>query len=196
MTQTEFMNDPKYCTKEALAVLIPAAKDGTISKDETAVKVLVQERKMFCNLTLPLAALPEPAQSAFIQIKFEQLLPSFPWLFSLKEQTEEECIRFVRRVGENLQFIKEQTPAICLAAVKNDSEALRFVPAELQTEEMGLAAVEHNPWTLFEVAKQTEKICRAAIAKSVENGGKAEDFPFVKVKDLDLQHRLMKEFKK
>lgn len=80
------------------------------------------------------------------------------------EQTEEICLRAVRRDGSMLEHVRDQTLEICLEAVKQNGFALSYI--KNQTEEMCLTAVRQDGDALEYVINKTEEI----ISEATRNG--------------------------
>jgi hypothetical protein len=75
-----------------------------------------------------------------------------------------DALAFVKKLGNNLQFIKKQTPEICLAAIKNDPFALVYI--QEQTSELCLIAVKISGISLPYVREQTPEICLEAVKQN------------------------------
>ena len=92
-------------------------------------------------------------------------------LRSVLYQTEEICLRAVRRDGMTLEFVLKPSEEdglspleyerVCIAAVRQDGEALRYVVN--QTEEICIEAVRQNGCALEWVENQTYVMCLAAV---------------------------------
>ncbi len=89
-----------------------------------------------------------------------------------REETDEFCIKQVKRDCFNLSLVKNQTEEICLAAVSyhgvgtcyGNGKALQDV--RHQTDKICIAAANSNGLSLRYVRKQTEAICVAAVTEN------------------------------
>lgn len=86
-------------------------------------------------------------------------------LLDYENQTEEICIKEIKKDVWNFRFVKNVTPAIALATVKVNGLWLMHISE--QSEEICLAAVQQNGKSLEYVKNQTEEICIEAVATSV-----------------------------
>ena len=90
-----------------------------------------------------------------------------------------------------MNYINNQTEEVCMAAVKQNGFTLQYV--ENQTEEICLAAVNQNGLALQLVKNQTEDICLAAVK---QDGWALKYVNIDKFPDVYVYHKLLMKYHK
>ncbi len=91
-----------------------------------------------------------------------------------REETDEFCIKYVKKDSFNLSLVKNQTEEICLAAVTYRGvgscygNGIALQDVREQTDKICMAAVESTGLSLRYVRKQTEALCLAAVTENEE----------------------------
>lgn len=82
------------------------------------------------------------------------------------DQTEDICLKAIRKNGFVLDYIKEEnrTEAVCWEAVRRRGISICHVPERFVTREMEWLAIENsNGWAIMFVRDPTEAMCIAAV---------------------------------